>query len=138
MLAPAAAGLVAAAGAAMRSALRRPRYPLSELGRTLQLLRHGRDSLFDVILSFDGNPVPDPRELVQMVGDAAAGDVVLLEILRDGERITLTVTLQVLSSCIVDRDRQFDSIAPIRRCDPSRQPPAAAQTHRRRVAAPLP
>ena len=48
-----AAGLVAAAGAAMRSALRRPRYPLSELGRTLQLLRHGRDSLFDVILSFE-------------------------------------------------------------------------------------
>jgi serine protease Do len=50
----------------------------------------------DVILSFDGNPVPDTRELVQMVGDAAAGDVVLLEILRNGERITLTVTLDLL------------------------------------------
>ncbi|MFN9943540.1 MAG: PDZ domain-containing protein, partial [bacterium] len=50
----------------------------------------------DVILSFDGNPVPDRSELVRMVGDAAAGDVVPLEILRDGERMTLTVTLDLL------------------------------------------
>ena len=45
--------LVAGVGAAMRAALRRPRYPLSELGRGLQLIRTGRDSLFDVILSFE-------------------------------------------------------------------------------------
>ena len=48
-----AAALVAAVGATMRAALRRPRYPLSELGRALQLIRTGRDSLFDVILSFE-------------------------------------------------------------------------------------
>ncbi len=48
-----ASGLVASVGAAMRAALRRPRYPLSELGRSLQLMRTGRDSLFDVILSFE-------------------------------------------------------------------------------------
>lgn len=48
-----AADLVEAVGAAMRAALRRPRYPLSELGRSLQLIRTGRDSLFDVILSFE-------------------------------------------------------------------------------------
>ena len=48
-----AGALVAGAGAAMRAALRRPRYPLSELGRELQMLRSGRDSLFDVILSFE-------------------------------------------------------------------------------------
>ncbi len=50
----------------------------------------------DVILSFDDNPVPNTRELIQMVGDASAGDVVPLDILRDGERITLTVTLDLL------------------------------------------
>jgi amino acid adenylation domain-containing protein len=48
-----AAELVAGAGAAMRAALRRPRYPLSDLGRSLQIIRSGRDSLFDVILSFE-------------------------------------------------------------------------------------
>lgn len=47
----------------------------------------------DVILSFDGTPVTDTRELVRMVGDAAAGDAVPLDVLRDGEKITLTVTL---------------------------------------------
>jgi amino acid adenylation domain-containing protein len=45
--------LVAGAAAAMRAALRRPRYPLSELARSLQILRSGRDSLFDLILSFE-------------------------------------------------------------------------------------
>lgn len=45
--------LLAGVGASLRAALRRPRYPLSELGRTLQLVRTGRDSLFDVILSFE-------------------------------------------------------------------------------------
>ena len=48
-----AAALVAAVGASTRSALRRPRYPLSELGRSLELVRNGRDGLFDVLLSFE-------------------------------------------------------------------------------------
>ena len=46
-------GLLAAAGSAMRSALRHPRYPLSELGRTLEMARHRRDGLFDLLLSFE-------------------------------------------------------------------------------------
>jgi serine protease Do len=50
----------------------------------------------DVILSFNGNPVPDQRELVRMVGDASAGADVPIEVLRDGERMTLTVTLGLL------------------------------------------
>ncbi len=45
--------LLASVGAAMRSALRHPRYPLSELGRHLELMRHGRDGLFDLLLSFE-------------------------------------------------------------------------------------
>lgn len=45
--------LLAAVQGALRSALRHPSYPLSELGRELQMLRHGRDGLFDVLLSFE-------------------------------------------------------------------------------------
>ena len=37
----------------LRSALRHPRYLLSEIGRTLQMIRHGRDSLVDILLSFE-------------------------------------------------------------------------------------
>jgi amino acid adenylation domain-containing protein len=47
------AALVATAGAATRSGLRHPRYPLSELGRALEVVRQGRDGLFDVLLSFE-------------------------------------------------------------------------------------
>lgn len=45
--------LLAAVGTAMRSALRHPRYPLSELGRTLEVARNRRDGLFDLLLSFE-------------------------------------------------------------------------------------
>ena len=47
------AALVAGVGGAMRAALRHPRYPLSELGRDLQMIRASRDGLFDVLLSFE-------------------------------------------------------------------------------------
>ncbi|HVR55064.1 MAG TPA: amino acid adenylation domain-containing protein [Pseudorhodoferax sp.] len=47
------AQLVANVGASMRAALRHPRYPLSELGRELQMIRANRDGLFDVLLSFE-------------------------------------------------------------------------------------
>ena len=45
--------LVASVVAAMRGALRHPRYPLSELGRAMEVVRSGRDGLFDVLLSFE-------------------------------------------------------------------------------------
>jgi amino acid adenylation domain-containing protein len=45
--------LLAHVGSAMRAALRHPRYPLSELGRDLQMIRASRDGLFDVLLSFE-------------------------------------------------------------------------------------
>ena len=45
--------LLANVGSAMRAALRHPRYPLSELGRDLQMIRANRDGLFDVLLSFE-------------------------------------------------------------------------------------
>ena len=45
--------VLAAVALAMRGALRHPRYPLSELGRALEVLRSGREGLFDVLLSFE-------------------------------------------------------------------------------------
>ena len=45
--------LLATVALAMRGALRHPRYPLSELGRRLEVIRSGRDSLFDLLLSFE-------------------------------------------------------------------------------------
>ena len=47
----------------------------------------------DVILSFDGNDVPDTRELVRMVGRAPVGEEVPVEVLRGGETVELAVTL---------------------------------------------
>ncbi|MCV2358793.1 amino acid adenylation domain-containing protein [Paucibacter sp. TC2R-5] len=37
----------------IQGALRHPRYPLSELSHSLQLMRAGRDSLLDLVLSFE-------------------------------------------------------------------------------------
>ena len=56
--------LLATVASAMRGALRHPRYPLSELGRKLEVIRSGRDGLFDLLLSFerqdyqDSQPIP--------------------------------------------------------------------------------
>ncbi|MCV2370919.1 non-ribosomal peptide synthetase [Roseateles oligotrophus] len=48
-----AADLLQHIGQQMQGALRHPRYPLSELSQSLHLLREGRDSLLDVLLSFE-------------------------------------------------------------------------------------
>jgi serine protease Do len=47
----------------------------------------------DVILSFDGHELADRRHLSRVVGDTPVDKVVTVEILRDGERRTLTVTV---------------------------------------------
>jgi len=47
----------------------------------------------DVIVEFDGKPVPDTRELVRMVANAAIGKPVDVVVFRDGARETVTVTL---------------------------------------------
>ncbi len=47
------AAVVAQAGAALRAAMRHSRYPVSELGRQLQVIRQGRDGVFDVLFSFE-------------------------------------------------------------------------------------
>ena len=47
----------------------------------------------DVILSFDGVEVEDTRQLVRVVGNTAVGKTVRVVVNRDGERVTLRVTL---------------------------------------------
>ncbi len=47
----------------------------------------------DVLLTFNGVEVPDTRELIRMVGGMPVGQSVPVEILRDGEMLTLTVVL---------------------------------------------
>ena len=47
----------------------------------------------DVILTFDGNDVPDTRDLVRMVGNSPVGSEVPVTVLRDGEEVDLTVVL---------------------------------------------
>lgn len=47
------ATITTAVAASLRAALRRCGFPLSELGRQLQLMRHGREGIFDVLLSFE-------------------------------------------------------------------------------------
>jgi serine protease Do len=47
----------------------------------------------DVIVSFEGEPVANTRELVRKVGASPVGETVTMEVLRDGETIPLQVTL---------------------------------------------
>ncbi len=47
----------------------------------------------DVILTFDGNDVPDTRDLVRMVGNSPVGKAVPVVVLRDGANEDLIVTL---------------------------------------------
>lgn len=47
----------------------------------------------DVIITFDGNHVPDTRELVRMVGEATVGKSVRMVVYRDGKTQTLKVVL---------------------------------------------
>ncbi len=47
----------------------------------------------DVILSFDGMEIEDTRHLVRIVGETRVGKDVDVVVLRDGETMTLTVTL---------------------------------------------
>jgi syringomycin synthetase protein SyrE len=64
--------LLAATKRAISGALRHPRYPLSELGRELEVVRHGRDGLLDIFLSYErqdyemafgGTPSEEARQL---------------------------------------------------------------------------
>jgi serine protease Do len=50
----------------------------------------------DVIVEYDGKPVPHMRELPRLVADTAPGDTVDLVVMRDGERVTLKIEVGLL------------------------------------------
>ncbi|MCC5972465.1 MAG: Do family serine endopeptidase [Rubellimicrobium sp.] len=47
----------------------------------------------DVILSFNGNPIRDTRELVNLVGNSGVGQAVPVEVLRNGDVTVIEVVL---------------------------------------------
>ena len=47
----------------------------------------------DVIVTFNGSDVTDTRQLVRMVGAAPVGETVPMEVLREGEMVSLSITL---------------------------------------------
>jgi Do/DeqQ family serine protease len=49
----------------------------------------------DIILSFNGTAVADPSQFVRLVADTAIGSTARIEILRDGERRTLRVPIEL-------------------------------------------
>jgi len=47
----------------------------------------------DLILMYDGKPVPDSRTLPRMVADTAIGKTVAIQVLRRGQRLNLTASI---------------------------------------------
>jgi serine protease Do len=72
----------------------------------------------DIVLKFAGHDVADSRALTRMVGEAQVGAPTQIEIVRDGQRLTLTATIQRLEEdgggARIARD---DGAAPSRRAD---------------------
>ncbi len=50
----------------------------------------------DIVLRFDGRDVNDSRALTRMVGEAQVDAEVVIEIVREGRRVTITATIQRL------------------------------------------
>lgn len=52
----------------------------------------------DVILGYNGQPIPSSRTIKPLVGDSLPGDTVTLDLLRDGKKITVKVEVGTLES----------------------------------------
>ncbi len=78
------AGLSGASGAVITRVT--PNGPAARAG-----LRPG-----DVVLRYGGRDAADSRTLTRMVGESGVGDEVEIEVLRDGQRMTLRATIQRL------------------------------------------
>jgi len=50
----------------------------------------------DVVVRFAGRDVPDSRTLTRYVGESAVGQAVEIEIIRDGRRMSVNATIQLL------------------------------------------
>lgn len=73
----------------------------------------------DLIVRFNSRTVESPDELARMVGDASTGQEIALQILRNGERRTLSVTLAARPASDDGGDRMM-----LRTPEPPRAPEA--------------
>ncbi|PZO52745.1 MAG: serine protease [Alphaproteobacteria bacterium] len=71
----------------------------------------------DIVLKFGTRDVTDSRSLTRMVGEAQVGAQAPLEIVRDGRRMTLTVTIERLEESDTGRRVAEGGSAPARRSD---------------------
>lgn len=53
----------------------------------------GRLVLGDIIVGLDNKPVKQQRELFEALDEKRPGDTVQVELLRDGQKVTVTVEL---------------------------------------------
>ncbi len=66
----------------------------------------------DIILEFDGKPVPDSAALPALVGRTPPGKPVALSLLREGKRKGLTITPGVLDEKILSQTERVEPQAP--------------------------
>ncbi len=71
----------------------------------------------DIVLKFGTRDVTDSRSLTRMVGEAQVGAQAPLEIVRDGRRMTLTVTIERLEESDTGRRVAEGGATPERRSD---------------------
>jgi serine protease Do len=76
----------------------------------------------DIILDFNGREIVRMRDLPRFVAETAVGEKVKVRVLRDGEEMTLDITLGRLEEGekIIAAARQPEVVTP----DPSAEPPA--------------
>ncbi len=66
----------------------------------------------DVILSFNGEPLPISRALPPMVGNVDPGQVVPMELQRDGKKVSIKVEIGELSNQDRELGNDGDAVAP--------------------------
>jgi serine protease Do len=71
----------------------------------------------DIVLKFGDRDVTDSRSLTRMVGEAQVGATAALEVVRDGRRMTLNVTIERLQEAEPGRRVASGEGAPERRND---------------------
>jgi serine protease Do len=68
----------------------------------------------DVIVTFDGKPVPDSRALPREVADTAAGKPVNVDVLRGGKKLTLRVVVAKLQDDATDDKPATPPASPVK------------------------
>jgi serine protease Do len=79
----------------------------------------------DVMVEFDGERVRSARQLTRLVQETPSGRTVQAVVIREGQRVTLSVTPRETNARAIERFRDFeDWVGPDRRTPPARPAPA--------------